>query len=143
MEIAKVGFADALAHEHQEQYHRDGFVNVSAVFSAGRWQNHVETGECRFNCFDPVITLSPSMERLTRDSRIIGVVSAKDKLIFKPPNAVAYGLHQDYISWKSFPEAFVTVIVAIDRATASNRAMEVFPGYHTLGCLSARDGMLP
>jgi hypothetical protein len=35
-----------------------------------RWQNHVETGACRFDCFDPVIDLSPAMERLARDSRI-------------------------------------------------------------------------
>ena len=74
MAVADVRFADALAREHQEQYHRDGFVKVPAVFSPGevselrqeadrlfqrtdlidsdnircRWQNHVETGECRF-----------------------------------------------------------------------------------------------
>ena len=41
----------------------------------------------------------------------------KDKLIFKRPGALGYGLHQDYIAWKSFPESFVTVIVAIDPAT--------------------------
>jgi 2-aminoethylphosphonate dioxygenase len=50
-------------------------------------------------------------------------------------------LHQDYISWESFPESFVTVIVAIDPADAPNGATEVFPGYHKLGSLSARDGM--
>jgi len=176
MAVAEANFADALTREHQGQYHRDGFVKVPAVFSAEeivelreeaalllqrtdlidmdnircRWQNHVETGECRFDCFDPVIDLSPTMERLARDSRIIGAVSAlygeqaclfKDKLIFKPPNAAGYGLHQDYISWKSFPETFLSVIVAIDRADAANGATEVFPGYHKLGCMSARDGM--
>ena len=66
------------------QYHADGFLVVRQVFSAERiaeldaeaqrlqartdlidtnnircrWQNHVETGECRFDCFDPVIDLS-------------------------------------------------------------------------------------
>jgi 2-aminoethylphosphonate dioxygenase len=176
MAVAEARFADALAREHQEQYHRDGFVKVPAVFSPGeasefrqeadrlfqrtdlidsdnircRWQNHVETGECRFDCFDPVIDLSPTMENLARDSRIIGAVSAlygeraclfKDKLIFKPPNAAGYGLHQDYISWESFPVSFVTVIVAIDPADAANGATEVFPGYHKFGSLSAKDGM--
>jgi 2-aminoethylphosphonate dioxygenase len=176
MAVAGVRFADSLTREDQEQYHRHGFLKVPAVFSPGevselrqeadrlfqrtdlidsdnircRWQNQVETGECRFDCFDPVIDLSPAMENLACDSRIIGAVSAlygeraclfKDKLIFKPPNAVGYGLHQDYISWESFPETFVTVIVAIDRADAANGATEVFPGYHKLGSLSAKDGM--
>ena len=115
-----------------------------------RWQNHFETGECRFDCFDPVIDLSPPFERLARDERILGAVSElygeraclfKDKLIFKPPGAVGYGLHQDYISWESFPETFVTVIVAIDSADASNGATEVFPAYHKSGLLGPRDGM--
>ena len=176
MAVAAARFADLLAREHQEQYDRDGFAKVPGVFSPlevsefcneadrlfqrtdlidsdnirCRWQNHVETGECRFDCFDPVIDLSPTMERLARDPRIIGAVSAlygepaclfKDKLIFKPPNTAGYGLHQDYICWESFPESFVTVIVAIDPADAASGATEVFPGYHKLGSLSARDGM--
>jgi len=176
MAVAELRLADGPAREYQERYHRDGFVKVPAVFSPGevselrqeaerlfqradlidsdnircRWQNHAETGECRFDCFDPVIDLSPTMEKLARDSRIIGAVSAlygeraclfKDKLIFKPPGAIGYGLHQDYISWESFPESFVTVIVAIDPADGSNGATEVFPGYHRLGCMSVKDGM--
>jgi hypothetical protein len=115
-----------------------------------RWQNHVETGECQFDCFDPVIDLSPAFERLARDARLSGAVSQlygepaclfKDKLIFKAPGAMGYGLHQDYISWPSFPESFVTVIVAIDPASAGNGATEVFPGFHKTGSLSPRDGM--
>jgi ectoine hydroxylase-related dioxygenase (phytanoyl-CoA dioxygenase family) len=50
-------------------------------------------------------------------------------------------LHQDYISWDSFPTSFVTVIVAIDPADADNGATEVFPGYHQQGLMSPRDGM--
>ena len=65
----------------------------------------------------------------------------KDKLIFKPPGALGYGMHQDYISWDSFPTSFVTVIVAIEAADADNGATEVFPGCHQQGCLSPRDGM--
>ncbi len=64
----------------------------------------------------------------------------KDKLIFKRPGAKGYALHQDYISWKEFPETFVTVILAIDATDVDNGATEVFPGYHSQGCLSARDG---
>jgi 2-aminoethylphosphonate dioxygenase len=176
MVIAGIRFEDALSSEYQGRYHRDGFVKLRAVFSPAevselqqeadrlfqrtdlvdsdnircRWQNHVEAGECRFDCFDPVIDLSPTMEKLARDSRIIGAVSAlygeqaclfKDKLILKPPNAVGYGLHQDYVSWDSFPESFMTVIAAIDPADAGNGAPEVFPGYHQRGCMSTKDGM--
>ena len=154
----------------------DGFLVVRQVFSADRiaeldaeadrlrqrtdlidtdnircrWQNHVDTGECRFDCFDPVIDLSAVCERTARDPRLLDIVGAlygepaclfKDKLIFKPAGALGYQLHQDYISWKSFPTSFLTVIVAIDAADADNGATEVFPGYHQQGCLTPRDGM--
>lgn len=49
-------------------------------------------------------------------------------------------LHQDYISWRSFPTTFVTAIVAIDPSSAENGATEVFPGYHTKGSLTPKDG---
>ncbi len=157
------------------QYHDDGFLVLRGAFSpeeigelageaAGlfartelidkdnircRWQNHVETGECRFDCFDPVIDIGPVCARIARDSRIIQAVGAlygepaclfKDKLIFKPPGASGYGLHQDYISWESFPKSFLTVIVAIDPADPANGATQVFPKRHTRGNLSPNDG---
>lgn len=166
----------APAREQVARYHEDGFLIARGLFDGGevqglareaerlmqrtdlmdmdnircRWQNHAETGECRFDCFDPVIDLSPACASVARDPRIIDVVSAlygeqahlfKDKLIFKPPGAKGYGLHQDYISWPSFPKSFVTAIVAIDPASAGNGATEVFPGYHGRGCLSPLDGM--
>ena len=52
-----------------------------------------------------------------------------------------YKLHQDYISWESFPTSFLTVILAIDASDGHNGATEVFPRYHHQGCLSPRDGM--
>jgi len=115
-----------------------------------RWQNHATTGECRFDCFDPVIDLSPVCEQLSRDPRLLEVISQvygepahlfKDKLIYKPPGALGYNLHQDFISWPDFPTSFVTAIVAIDPADADSGATEVFPGYHQMGCLSPMDGM--
>jgi len=115
-----------------------------------RWQDDVNTGECRFDCFDPVIDLSAVCERTARDRRLLDIVGAlygepaclfKDKLIFKAPGMPGYNLHQDYISWNSFPTSFLTVIVAIDAARADNGATEVFPGYHRNGALSPRDGM--
>jgi len=161
----------AIAH-----YRDEGFLVVRELFSADRiaeldrearrihartdlidldnircrWQNDVRTGECRFDCFDPVIDLSPVFERAARDPRLLDVIGAmygepaclfKDKLIFKTPGTPGYNLHQDYIAWKSFPTSFLTVIVAIDAADASNGATEVFPRYHLRGSLSRADGM--
>jgi ectoine hydroxylase-related dioxygenase (phytanoyl-CoA dioxygenase family) len=103
-----------------------------------------------FDCFDPVIDLGPTCARIARDPRLLEAVGTlygepahlfKDKLIFKTPGAQGYGLHQDYISWPSFPTSFLTAIVAIDRADATNGATEVFPGHHARGCMTPRDGM--
>lgn len=114
-----------------------------------RWQNHVGTGECLFETFDPVIDLSPVCGQLARDPRLIGLMSAlygepahlfKDKFIFKPPGAKGYDLHQDYIGWPSFPRTFVTAAVAIDPCGRDNGATEVFPGVHRRGYLSPEDG---
>src|SRR5262249_40447839 len=57
-----------------------------------------------------------------------------------PPGARGYDMHQDYISWKSFPRSFITVLVAIDPSDRGNGATEVFPGYHRQGYLSPHDG---
>jgi hypothetical protein len=115
-----------------------------------RWQNHEITGECRFDCFDPVIDLSPLFDRVARDPRLLDLAGStyeeraflfKDKLIFKPPGAQGYALHQDYISWKTFPMTFCTIVLAIDASDAENGATEVFPGYHLNGLIGPRDGM--
>ncbi len=156
-------------------YHRDGFITAHGIFAAEaealqneavrltglaplidsnnircRWQDHAETGECRFDCFDPVIDISPVCERIAR-SPVLSDMAAqlysepaflfKDKLIFKPPGTKGYDMHQDFISWESFPESFLTCIVAIDPSDAASGATEVFPGYHQQGYLSPRDGM--
>ncbi len=114
-----------------------------------RWADHVETGECRFDCFDPVIDLSPQITAATQHPALLHVLAAiygeparlfKDKLIYKPPGAPGYDLHQDWLAWEGFPQSFVTVIVAIDAATAEAGATEVYPGLHKAGCLSPADG---
>ena len=114
-----------------------------------RWQNHFATDECLFECFDPVIDISERYTRVAHDERILEPLSAiyqdrarlfKDKLIFKPPGARGYSLHQDYIGWPDFPRSFVTVLVAIDAADADNGATEVFAGCHRDGYLSPEDG---
>ena len=115
-----------------------------------RWKNHVETGECTFECFDPVIDIGPECAKFARDARILEALGDlygdeahlfKDKLIFKPPGTEGYALHQDFIAWENFPRSFITVLIAIDPADADNGATEVFPGYHKQGCLTAEDGM--
>jgi hypothetical protein len=161
--------------DHVESYHDNGFAILRGVFSADeiaalaaetetlfartglidkqnircRWQDHCDTGECRFDCFDPVIDIGPVSRYFAYDRRILDPLRAiyddeaylfKDKLIFKPPGATGYALHQDYIGWKEFPETFATVIVAIDATDADNGATEVFPGYHKQGYLSPKDG---
>src|SRR5262249_53214707 len=91
-----------LAQEHIANYHRDGFLIVRDVFTFEetaeldaeawrlmqrtdlidsdnircRWQNCVTSAECRFDCFDPVIDLSPVCARVARDPRLIEIVSA-------------------------------------------------------------------
>ncbi len=144
------------------QYRADGYAIVKHVFSPGemaalseeanrlfalgdlidvdnlrcRWQNHVETSECRFDCFDPIIDLSDAFERAARDERLFDIVASlygepaclfKDKLIYKPPGATGYGLHQDYISWPSFPRSFVTLLMPIDPANDDNGDSRFFP----------------
>jgi 2-aminoethylphosphonate dioxygenase len=115
-----------------------------------RWMPNVVTGEsCQFECFDPVIDISPVCAALAYDPRLLAVLAElyrepaclfKDKLIFKPPGVKGYGLHQDWIGWPGFPRSFLTVLVPLDRAGADNGATEVFTGYHHNGSLSPEDG---
>jgi ectoine hydroxylase-related dioxygenase (phytanoyl-CoA dioxygenase family) len=165
-----------LSAEQVQRYADDGFLILRNVFSADeiarleaeasalwwrkdlidksnircRWKNHVESGECAFECFDPVIDISSICAEMARDGRIMDALADlygdeahlfKDKLIFKPPGTEGYAMHQDYIAWDNFPRSFITVLIAIDPADADNGATEVFPGYHKQGCLTPEDGM--
>jgi ectoine hydroxylase-related dioxygenase (phytanoyl-CoA dioxygenase family) len=114
-----------------------------------RWQPNQRTGACEFECFDPIIDLSPACRRLALDARLRGVLARlyddepclfKDKLIYKPPGVKGYGLHQDWIAWPGFPRSFLTVLIPLDAATVANGCTEVFPGYHREASLSPEDG---
>jgi hypothetical protein len=114
-----------------------------------RWQPHCDDGECLFETFDPVIDLGPVCARLARHPRLLALLREvygepahlfKDKLIFKPPGARGYDLHQDFIAWPSFPLTFVTAAVAIDPCDLENGCTVVYPGAHRRGCLSTEDG---
>jgi hypothetical protein len=114
-----------------------------------RFQGHCAGGECLFETFDPVIDLGAAFRDAAQDSRILDLLAElygseaclfKDKLIYKPPGAMGYGLHQDYIAWPGFPRSFLTVLVPIDRTTAENGCTEVFGGLHRQGAFSPEDG---
>jgi ectoine hydroxylase-related dioxygenase (phytanoyl-CoA dioxygenase family) len=114
-----------------------------------RFQGNCSGGECAFETFDPIIDLSSAFRDVALDSRILDLLAAllqeaaclfKDKLIFKPPGALGYGLHQDYIAWPGFPRSFLTVLLPIDATTAENGCTEVFAGLHRQGTLSPEDG---
>src|SRR5277367_2205135 len=82
---------DELAAEAVRLLERKDLIDIDNIRC--RWQNNAETGECKFDCFDPVIDLSPLCRRVAHDERILSIASAlygepvclfKDKLIFKP-----------------------------------------------------------
>ena len=105
-----------------------------------RYMAHHETGEQLFEVFDPVNDLSPVCERFCNDPRILSVIETlygepaclfKEKLIFKPPGALGYKLHQDIpLAWNGFPKSFLTVLFPIDASSEENGCTEVFSGYH-------------
>ncbi len=105
-----------------------------------RFMTHVETKESLFEVFDPVNDVSPVCRRFTSDARVLALVESalgepaclfKEKLIFKPPGALGYNLHQDIPrTWAGFPRTFLTVLIPIDRATEENGCTEVFSGSH-------------
>lgn len=114
-----------------------------------RFMPHEGTGELLFEVFDPVADISPAVARMAADPTLHEILAAiygepaclfKDKLIYKPPGARGYGLHQDWIAWPGFPRSFLTVLVALDPADAANGCTELFAGVHQRGCLSAEDG---
>lgn len=137
---------ESLAAEADSLFSRRELIDTANIRC--RWSDHTETGECSFDCFDPVIDLGPVCRKFAYDRRILDPLRAiyddeahlfKDKLIFKAPGLKGYALHQDYIGWREFPESFITVIVAIDATGPENGATEVFPYYHKQGYLSPKD----
>lgn len=105
-----------------------------------RYMPHHETGKPLFEVFDPVNDISPVCERFCFDPRILAAIESlygepaclfKEKLIFKPPGALGYQLHQDIpLGWDGFPRTFLTVLIPIDPSLEENGCTEVFSGYH-------------
>src|SRR5580658_6818051 len=85
-----------LSADQLSQYRTDGFLVVRQAFTPAeiqelgeeanrlwwrkdlidvknlrcRWKNHVATGECTFECFDPVADIGPACCRIAHDPRI-------------------------------------------------------------------------
>lgn len=138
----------ALAAEEADRLYRRCDL-ISSDNLRCRYQPHVETGECLFECFDPVIDIGPACGRLASDRRLLDIIGAlygepaclfKDKLIFKPPGAKGYDLHQDFIAWPGFPRSFLTVVIAFDDTDVENGCTVVYPGHHLQGSLTPEDG---
>ena len=111
-----------------------------------RFQPHVTSGESLFEVFDPVCDISPVCEEFASDPRVSTVLRDllrepfllfKDKLIYKPPGARGYELHQDIpANWPGFPKSFQTVLIAIDSMSVNNGCTVVYPGLHQRGFLA-------
>lgn len=95
-----------------------------------------------FDRLDPVIDLSPPLRELTEHVPLLEAVEAvfgepallfKDKAIIKPPGTFGYGVHQDYTYWQQMPvppEFMLSALVAIDKASEKNGALQIYPGLH-------------
>jgi hypothetical protein len=114
-----------------------------------RWQKNVETDECVFDTFDPVIDLSPACAALASDRRPLDRLGClygeepalfKDKLIYKHAGSTGFDLHQDYIGWPSFPRSFLTVVIPLDTTTLENGCTVVYTGHQRQGYLSPVNG---
>jgi hypothetical protein len=58
----------------------------------------------------------------------------KDKINFKLPGGDGFKPHQDQqAGWSTYAGLFVTVLVAVDAATAANGCLELAAGHHTRG----------
>jgi 2-aminoethylphosphonate dioxygenase len=114
-----------------------------------RYMAHHATGELLLECFDPVVDIAPEMGQAATCNPLMALLHAiyacpgylfKDKLILKPPGALGYPLHQDYIAWPGFPKSFLTVVIPLDAATEENGCTVVYPGYHRAGLMTPADG---
>src|SRR5262245_32097618 len=62
----------ALDAEAERLYLRSDLIDTDNIRC--RWQNHFQTGECRFDCFDPVIDLTPSYARTADSPSMLALV---------------------------------------------------------------------
>jgi hypothetical protein len=166
-----------LTATQHEQFQRDGYLVLRGFFARDdlaavdretdallarddlkdpanlrvRWKYHCETGEPLFDCFDPVIDLSPGARALANDPRLRAVLEDlhgdrvhlfKDSVTYKLGGAFGEPPHWNFFAWSGFPRSFTTAVIAIDGASAENGCIEVFPGAHAQGGLAEHGGIL-
>ncbi len=115
-------------------------LEASGVLHPDNLRTHVLNSSRPPDRLDPVVDLSPVFRDLavglaSLAGELLGEEAAlfKDKLIFKRPGARGYLAHQDFAYWHWLPvppSALVTVLVAVDGASAANGAVELFGGLH-------------
>ena len=166
---------EPLSPSELDAYRRDGHVVVGGLFGQDevaswreecdrlwssvrverdnprvQWRGRVDGGQIA-DRIDPVLDISPVYDGLSRDARLVEVVTSllneaaipfKAKLITKRPGTVGYGMHQDYPYWESLglpAEEYVNALVAFDPFDRNSGSTELFSGMHHAK-LAAPDG---
>ena len=94
----------------------------------------------------PVIDLSPTLARWTREERVLGLfrrlfgeeepVLFEDKLNFKHPGVGSpFAMHQDLTYWEGFSPRLTSLLIYLDAATEENGCLEAARGWHKRGLL--------
>jgi ectoine hydroxylase-related dioxygenase (phytanoyl-CoA dioxygenase family) len=116
-------------------------VPVAAGNPRVQWRGHLD-GTQVADRLDPVADLSPVLESLTLDPRLLALAGTllgdvpilfKDKVIMKRPGTLGYGMHQDYPYWEYLGVAagdYVTLFLPLDAFDAVSGSIEMFPGLH-------------
>jgi hypothetical protein len=110
-------------------------------------------GERLLNRIENFAPFHPELSALLQGEPLVGAVSAllgepavlfKDKINFKLPGGGGFEAHQDaQAGWNSYASLFVTVAVAIDRATRENGCLELGHWKHRLELIGELWSPLP
>jgi len=115
-----------------------------------RFKPNVNASQPVVEVIDPISDLSNIAKAICLDKRLTDKVASicgeacclfKDKYFCKPAGTDGVPLHQDWIGWPTFPESFLTVLLAVDPFNPSTGATQVYPRMHSNGYLSPKDGM--
>lgn len=152
-----VDAANLLLPHHAEQFARRGWTIIPNAMSSQALarcddecrrleanpemfgtRGSVPNSDTRLDRLDPVTDLSPVFAKLASEmmglaSTVLGAKARliKDKLIYKPPGAGGYGLHQDHAYFQQMdfsPDQAFTLCVALDPATQESGAVEFAKG---------------
>jgi hypothetical protein len=115
--------------------------------------SHSRPGERLLNRIENFAPFHPELAALLQGERLVGAVSTllgepavlfKDKINFKLPGGGGFEAHQDaQAGWNTYASLFVTVAVAIDRATRENGCLELGHWKHRLELIGELWSPLP